>query len=164
MLDNLRRTLSAPASVAALLAGWLLPRNGALLWTAFVVLTIAVPALLPIVAAVVPRRAGVNARSHLRALRNDIGLAACLSAFLITFLAHQAWLMIDAISRTLFRLFVSRRNLLQWVTAAQTNLSPQLDLDSAYRRMSGGVLIALLAAALVGYLRPHAWPCGDCHS
>ncbi len=69
MLDNLRRTLSAPASVAALLVGWLLLRNGALLWTAFVVLTIAVPALLPIVAAVVPRRAGVNARSHLRALR-----------------------------------------------------------------------------------------------
>jgi cyclic beta-1,2-glucan synthetase len=158
MLDNLRRSLSAPASVAALLAGWLLPRNAALLWTAFVVLTIALPALLPIFAAIVPHRAGVNARSHLRALRNDIGLAASLTAFLIAFLAHQAWLMIDAIGRTLFRLFVSRRNLLQWVTAAQANLSPQLDLSGAYRRMSGGVVIALLAAALVGRFQPDAWP------
>ncbi len=51
MLDNLRRTLSAPASVAALLAGWALPRNGALIWTAFVVLTIGLSALLPIFAA-----------------------------------------------------------------------------------------------------------------
>ncbi len=158
MLDNLRRTLSAPLSVVALLAGWLLPRNGALVWTVFIVLTIGLPALLPLIAAVIPRRAGVNARSHLRALRKDIWLAASLTAFLITFLAHQAWLMIDAIGRTLFRLCVSRRNLLQWVTAAQTNLRPQFDLDSAYRRMSGSLLIALICAALVGHLRPGAWP------
>ncbi|MGB6603113.1 MAG: glucoamylase family protein [Steroidobacteraceae bacterium] len=158
MLDNLRRTLSAPASVAALLAGWLLLRNGALLWTVFIVLTIGLPALLPIVAAVMPRRADVNARSHFRALRKEVWLAASLTAFLITFLAHQAWLMIDAIGRTLFRLCVSRRNLLQWVTAAQTSLRPQFDLDSAYRRMSGSLLIALTCAALVGYLRPDAWP------
>jgi cyclic beta-1,2-glucan synthetase len=158
MLDNLRRSLSAPASVAALLAGWLLPRNDALVWTAFVVLTIALPALLPIFAAIVPRRAGVNARSHLRALQKDIWLAASLTAFLIIFLAHQAWLMTDAISRTLFRLFISRRNLLQWVTAAQTHLRSELNLRSAYRRMSGAVVIALAAAALLGCLRAAAWP------
>jgi cyclic beta-1,2-glucan synthetase len=158
MLDNLRRSLSAPASIVALVAGWLLSRNSALLWTAFVVLTIGLPALLPIFADILPRRAGVNARSHLHALRSDLGLAASLTAFLIAFLAHQAWLMVDAIGRTLFRLFVSRRNLLQWVTAAQANLRPQLDLNGAYRRMSGGVAIALLAAALIGHFRPDAWP------
>ena len=158
MLDNLRRTLSAPASVAALLAGWLLPRNSALAWTAFIVLAACVPALLPIFAALTPRRAGVNARSHLRALREEIWLGASLSAFLLTFLAYQAWLMLDAIARTLFRLFVSRRNLLQWVTVAQANLGPRLDLATAYRRMSGGVAIAIFAAALIGYFRPSAWP------
>jgi cyclic beta-1,2-glucan synthetase len=157
MLDNLRRTLSAPASVAALVAGWLLLPKAALLWTAFIALTIAVPALLPLFAAIVPRRAGVNARSHFRALRKDLWLAASLTALPIIFLAHQAWLMIDAISRTLFRLLVSRRNLLQWVTAAQTNLRPQLDLESAYRRMWGSLLIALTAAVLVGYSRPDTW-------
>ncbi len=68
--------------------------------------------------------------------------------------------MIDAISRTLFRVFVSRRNLLQWVTAAQANLSSRLDLGSAYRRMSGGVVIAMVAAALIGYLRPDALALG----
>jgi len=158
MLDNLRRTLSAPASVAALLAGWALPGDGSLVWTAFIVLTIGLPALLPIFAAVVPHRPGVKLRSHFRALRKDIGLAASLGAFLITFLAHQAWLMIDAVGRTLFRLFVSRRNLLQWVTAAQANLSSELDFGSAYRRMSGGVALAIIAAVLIACLRPDAWP------
>ena len=36
MLDNLRRTLSAPAAVLALLAGWTLPLHAALVWTLFV--------------------------------------------------------------------------------------------------------------------------------
>ena len=49
--------------------------------------------------------------------------------------------MADAIVRTLFRLFVSRRNLLEWVTAAQAQVSPRLDLAGFYRRMSGGVVI-----------------------
>src|SRR5882724_6596794 len=106
MLDNLRRTLSAPASVTALLAGWLLPTDAACLWSAFIVATIALPALLPLFAAIVPSRAGITVRSHLRALRKDVGLAVTQSAFLVAFLAHQATLMLDAIGRTLFRVFV----------------------------------------------------------
>ena len=35
------------------------------------------------------------------------------------FLGHQAGLMVDAIGRTLYRLAVSRKNLLEWTTAAQ---------------------------------------------
>ena len=154
MLDNLRRTLSAPASVTALLAGWLLPTISALLWSTFIIATIALPALLPVFAAVIPSRAGITARSHLRALRKDVWLAATQTAFLVTFLAHQATLMMDAIGRTLFRLFVSQRNLLQWVTAAQAKLSFRLTLPSAYRRMAGAVVIAAAGAVLIGHFRP----------
>jgi cyclic beta-1,2-glucan synthetase len=158
MFDNLRRSLSAPASVAALLAGWLLPRNAALVWTGFVLVTIALPALLPIFAAILPQRAGVDARSHLRALQRDIWLAASLTAFLIIFLAHQAWLMSDAISRTLFRVYISRRNLLQWVPAAQTHVSGLFGFGSAYRRMSGALVVALIVALVLGYQRAGGWP------
>src|SRR5205085_6423165 len=104
-----------------------------------------------------PRRAGINARSHLRALGKDAALAASQFALLIVLLAHQASLMVDAIGRTLVRLLVTRRNLLQWVTAAQASLSSRLDLGGAYRRMSGGVAVAVAAAILVESLRPDAW-------
>ena len=43
MLDNLRRTLSAPAAILALLAGWSLPLPSAAVWTAFVIATIVLP-------------------------------------------------------------------------------------------------------------------------
>ena len=154
MLDNLRRTLSAPASVTALLVGWLLPAGAALLWSAFIIATVALPALLPVFAAIVPSRAGITVRSHLRALRKDVWLAATQSALVVTFLAHQATLMMDAIGRTLFRLFVSQRNLLQWMTAAQAKLSFRLTLPRAYRRMAGAVAIAAVGGILVAHFRP----------
>jgi cyclic beta-1,2-glucan synthetase len=156
MLDNLRRTSSAPAALAALLAGWLLPDGAPLIWTAFIVTIIALPALLMVSTAIVPRRAGIDLRSHLWALRNDVWLAASQIVLLITILAHQAWLMLDAIARTLFRLCVSRRDLLQWVTAAQANLSPRLSPASAYGHMWGAIALASAAAVLVARLHPAA--------
>jgi cyclic beta-1,2-glucan synthetase len=157
MLDNLRRTVWAPATIVALLAGWLLPATEGLLWTGFIVTMIALPAFLPVVSGLLPARAGITLRSHWRAMREDISLALLRTLFLITFLAHQAWWTTDAIGRTLFRLTLSRRNLLQWISAAQTSLSTPQNIRGAYRRMSGGVACAVLAAALVGSVRPGMW-------
>ena len=137
MLDNLRRTLSAPAAVLALLAGWTLPFHAALIWTVFVVLTIALPTLIPVVAAIPPRRPGVTISSHARALGGDLRLALALSTLTIAFLADQAWLMADAIGRTLWRLGVSRRHLLEWVPAAQATIGPSSRL-AGLRAPNGG--------------------------
>ena len=150
MLDNLRRSLSAPTALLALLTGWLLPLHAASIWTAFVLTAIALPALLPALAAVMPRR-GVIARSHLTAWSQDVALACTQIGLLITFLPHQAWLMFDAVCRTLYRLAISRRNLLEWVTAAQSQLASQPGLAGIYRRMSASVLAALSAVALVAF-------------
>src|SRR5205085_1765001 len=68
MLDNLRRTLSAPTTVMALLARWTLSVNAAAIWTCFILSIIALPTLLPVVAAIAPRHSRITARSHLRAL------------------------------------------------------------------------------------------------
>src|SRR4029453_8787451 len=47
MLDTLRRTLSAPAAWLTLVAGWTLPERLPLVWTTFVLATIAIPAFFP---------------------------------------------------------------------------------------------------------------------
>ena len=158
MLDNLRRTLSAPASVLALLLGWTLSGRDAALWTCFILLTFALPTLLPVFAAVVPRRARITTRSHLAALGDDLGLALNQSALTVTFLAHQAWSMTDAIARTLFRLFVSHRNLLEWVTAAHVKLSSRLTVVGFYRAMTGSVIIAVITLIVVCRTSGAAWP------
>ncbi|MGD0563212.1 MAG: glucoamylase family protein [Roseiarcus sp.] len=158
MLDNLRRTLSAPAATLALLAGWTLPLHAALIWTLFVVLTIALPTLIPVIAAIPPRRPGVTMSSHVRALGGDLRLALTLSALTIAFLADQAWLMADAIGRTLWRLGVTRRHLLEWVPAAQAAIGPRLDLLGFTRRMAGAIVIGAVGAIVALAFGHGSWP------
>jgi cyclic beta-1,2-glucan synthetase len=148
MMDNLRRTLSAPATFLALLAGFTLPFACAKLWSAFVLATIAIPTLLPALAGIVPRRFGISQRRHWSAVGADFALALSQIGLMVTLLAHQAWLMSDAIARTLFRLLVSRRWLLEWVAAAQAKVSGELDLRGFYRWMAGGVALAVVPAVI----------------
>lgn len=158
MFDNLRRTLSAPAAVVALMAGWTLPLSAALAWTGFVLLTVALPTLLPVIAALLPRHAAITTRSHLSALASDVANAASQTVLLVAFLPHQAWLMLDAIGRTTYRLFVSRRRLLDWTTAAQSKSVLRTDWMAFARQMTGSLLITSVAAVAVWYAGRAALP------
>ena len=157
MLDNLRRTLSAPSAVLALAAGFMLPFGPALGWTAFILLTIGFPALLPVIGDVVPRGRWVNMQAYLSLLVEEACHAARLFAMIVTFLAHQAVLMTDAILRTLFRVLVSRRRMLQWVTAAQAADAPSLDMLGHCRRMVWAPVIGVLVFVLALAAQPWVW-------
>ena len=158
MLDNLRRTLSPPCAFLTLLAGWTLPSPSPLLWTSFILATFAFPVLLPFLTDLFPRRQGISKRDYIRTLGIDLETALTHFSLSVTFLAHQTWLMTDAIIRTLFRLYVTRRNLLEWVTAAQAKAGITLTLGSMYHWMSGAVALAAGAGVLVAFARPQALP------
>ena len=145
MLDNLRRSLTAPLAVAALLAGWLLPFHTALIWTLLMLAAVATPAILPIVCTLAPARPGVPASAHLRTLATDFSFALTQSFFIVVFLADAAWVMADAIVRTLYRLFVSRANLLEWVSHAQTTVGSHPKVGAFAGRMFGARIIAVAA-------------------
>ncbi|HEV2206618.1 MAG TPA: glucoamylase family protein [Candidatus Acidoferrales bacterium] len=156
MLDNLRRSLSAPAAFLALLAGWLIPASPPGIWSRFILAVIAIPALLPFFMGLNPR-AGISKRSYLRGLLADLSTGALQTLLLVTFLSYQAWLMADAIVRTVFRLAVVRKRLLEWITAAQAKHMVDLRLSSVYLRMAGGVSLGVAAAVAVLAIRPSAF-------
>jgi cyclic beta-1,2-glucan synthetase len=158
MIDNLRRTLSAPTAVVALMLGWTLPFYPCLAWTAFVVATIVVPNLLPVVSAIPPRRPGVAISGHLWALGEELRLSVILSALNLTFLADLAWMMSDAIARTLWRIFVSRRHLLEWTPTAQASAGKRLDLGGFALRMVGALALAVVALLIALAAGHGAWP------
>ena len=157
LVDNLRRTLLAPASFLALVAAWvLLPPAAALLWSGFVLLPFLLTAFLPLTARVIARRSGITTGSHFRAFRIDLRLALMQFGLQVALLAHQAWLMGDAIVRTLFRLY-RRRELLEWVTAAAAGAVRELKLVGFYRRMAGAVALAVCGAVVVAYADHGLW-------
>ncbi|MGH7549424.1 MAG: DUF3131 domain-containing protein, partial [Gemmatimonadota bacterium] len=156
MLDNLRRTLSPPATFLLLVAGWLSLPVSPLLWTGFVVATLAMPAAVPVLTGLVPRRRGIAKRSHLRGIAADALTAAAQVGLSVVFVANRAVLMVDAIVRTLYRKYVSRRHLLEWVTAAQAGSGVSRNLGQAYRKMWPAVALGVAVLALLFAIRPMA--------
>ncbi|WP_417774161.1 GH36-type glycosyl hydrolase domain-containing protein [Stappia sp.] len=158
MLDNLRRSLLAPFTLLALGLTWLMPQPAAATGTAILLAGIALPAFLSVLLSLVPARSGIRLRSHVATLAADLRLAAVQSALSIAFLADHAWRMGDAIARTLVRLAWTRRHLLEWTTAAQSNRSPRLNLAGFYRSMASGTLLGLLIAVGATVFSPSSGP------
>ncbi|WP_160288072.1 GH36-type glycosyl hydrolase domain-containing protein [Pseudomonas knackmussii] len=158
MLDNLRRSLIAPFTLASLLLCWWLPLPQALLATVLVLATQAIPPVLPIICALPPPQRSIRLRSHFAMLGGDFCRAALQVLMSVAFLANQAWSMGDAILRTLWRLYVSHRHLLEWTTAAQSSSRPLPGWLGSYRLMAGGTALALLAGVAGLLLAPANWP------
>ncbi|MDE8652797.1 GH36-type glycosyl hydrolase domain-containing protein [Novosphingobium album (ex Liu et al. 2023)] len=151
MVDNLRRSVTPLTCVLALFAGWALPFNAALVWTLFFLATLALPSLSPVLASVWSRHPGIPTRVHFARILSDFGSALAQILLIVILLAHQAWLMGDAVVRTLLRLFVTRRNLLQWTPAAQATIGRDPTIGAYCGWMAGAVVIGTVAIAGTAY-------------
>lgn len=158
MIDNLRRSLLAPLAMLSLFAGWLLPLPQALMWTALTVTMLALPRLLSLPFGFFPSRAGVTLSSHFAALRSDTLTALGQVVVSLALLADTAATMLDAILRTAWRLLISRRHLLEWMTAAQTSQSARPGVLQHYLSMLPGLVLGLATCGLAWALNPSVWP------
>ena len=157
MLDNLRRSLLAPLSLAVLVLCCMLPAPAPMQGLLLVLASLAIPAFLPSVFSVIPRNGEVRLRNHFGALGDDLRSAAIRTFLSLAFLADQTWSASDAIARTLARLFSTRLHLLEWTTAAQSSETPRLDLVGFYRSMAGGAALGLFLTGGLLVLAPGSW-------
>jgi cyclic beta-1,2-glucan synthetase len=122
ILDNLRRSLVEPATFLLLVFGWLILPGNPLYWTLATLGILFVPAwfqfLFNLVRAAVERKSQVvkDARTALLSANANM-------FFTLSFLPHQMLLSLDAVVRTLVRRLVTRQRLLEWETAAESELS-----------------------------------------
>jgi cyclic beta-1,2-glucan synthetase len=150
MLDNLRRSLIAPCSVALLIAAFAISGSSALVWLIVVLGPWLWPALSVAFGRLVRTPAARSRRTHLRVLVADLSEDLARAAVSLALLAQNAWLGVDAISRALFRLVVSKRRMLEWVTAAQSKASRSAALASfAWPLKSASIVIVVSVATLM---------------
>ncbi len=143
MIDNLRRSLTPIFWVLAAVAGWsLLPFTLAAQWQALLILSLFMAPTFDIVNALVPKGGDATARGHFNAVFNDVVFGTALVALKVVLMAHLAWMMMDAIGRTVYRVTISHRNMLEWRTASQAHKAGGNGLASYYRTMYGAVIVA----------------------
>lgn len=158
ILDNLRRSLVAPTTLLAFMLSWLLTPSLALLATTMLLAIIAIPAFSPCVFSIIPHRTGVDARNHLRMWSHDLRIALTQTLLSLAFLPDQSWRTLDAIGRTMTRLWVTHLHRLEWTAAAHWNDTPRLTMAGFYRTMTKGTLLGLVVCIVPVVANPVTWP------
>jgi len=152
MRDNLRRSLTPALWILASLAGWcLLSFKIGILWQIFLLATLYTAPLLGILRNFFHINRDYLIRSHIQSTASSLTAAFTEIILRVTFMAHTACSMIDAMVRALYRMGISHRHLLEWRTAAASSNAPNT-LLSYIRIMWTAPLVGIIALGIPAVL------------
>ncbi len=123
ILDNLRRSLLELSFVAALSSAWLLLGEQSLYANLAALLLLFFPIYADIVISLFRLPPWRFFRPWIWTRLSDFTRAHLESLLLLAVLPAQAFLMTDAVVRTLYRRMISQRNLLEWESMAQAEMA-----------------------------------------
>jgi len=158
IVDNLRRSVVEASLVLLFLGAWLWLPGRAAYWTAAGAALSFLPAYGSLLFAFVRAPLGGPAvRQWVWATWRAFRDANLSAFFTLVFLLHQAMISVDAIVRSTLRMWVTRRKLLEWETAAEAeaarNSKATVDVYLEWTPV-----LSLAIGAAVWLLRPHALP------
>jgi len=158
MVDNLRRSLLAPSCLAALVGGWLFLPGGPLVWTVLVLLVISFPVVTGLASVFALPTVGISLGGFLGDIGTDLWRQAIRSFCAVCFLPHQAALMLNAIWTTLGRVFITRKNLLEWEPAERTERRTKNETRDYIRLLAPYLTVASGLATYAGFNDPSTIP------
>jgi cyclic beta-1,2-glucan synthetase len=149
LFDNLRRSVTAAVLVASLLLAWLvLPQPW--LWTLSVLAVLFAAPLLSGLYDLLRRPRDTLWGQHLRASLRRSALQFAHAALLLVFLPYEAYFSLDAITRSLWRMGVSQRRLLEW---RASSLAPAAS-ENSWRSMWVAPALGTLVLVALALWRP----------
>ncbi len=158
IFDNLRRSLVPFALVFLLLLGWILFPKNAGAWGILILSIIVLPSLLAVLTEFLRKPKDLPFYLHSRNVGEALARQSAQAILTIAFLPYDAVISLDAVTRTLWRLFFSRRHLLEWQTSHDTEREDDGTLQSFFAAMCCAPLLALGASALFFFFgNPSSW-------
>ena len=158
LFDSLRRSLVAPLTLLALLCGFLLPAAlAAAAWAALLALLSEL--FFSLADGSLRRRPSPPLRRFTRLL-TGVGGAIVRGFLRLWLLPCEAWVSLSAIGLSLWRMFVSHRDLLQWQTAAQSSgdpAGPSAHIRALWPGMLPGLALLLFSSAILGKAAGLSW-------
>jgi len=157
IFDNLRRSLVTTfVTLLIVLALTVLPGNTGV-WLFFALLTVSVPLVSGMIDAIICRHYRYCMQKRhatiifgLKGIVYQVGIQ-------LAFLPYHAYMMMDAIIRTLIRVLITHKNMLEWITAADTEKKLKNDILSFVRRMWFSPVAGFVLLILTIYAKPALW-------
>jgi hypothetical protein len=116
------------------------------------------PALCAAVVDLIRKPVDLPWRMHLHVVLRSLVRPAAHGLLLLTFLPYEAYFCADAIVRTLVRVGWTRRRLLEWKTASDSERSEDESLEATYRQMCCAPALAAAALIVLAFYHPQVLP------
>ena len=158
IFDNLRRSLVPVALMLLMLGNWLLLPELGSLGSLLVLVIITLPGLLSALVSVFRKPADLPWAMHLRGATGSGGRQLGQIFLTLAFLPYDAFISLDAIGRTLLRLLVTHKRLLEWQTSSDSEWTTRADLAGFYATMWIAPIVALLSGFFLFSLHPTQLP------
>jgi cyclic beta-1,2-glucan synthetase len=161
MLDNLRRSLVAPAALLLLVASWAGVGLAPAWALGLVAAAFGAGPLMGALAASAPEGDNFSLQRFYRQAAMEFARAVAGVLWHLAMLPATSWLNLDAIARALYRQRVSHQHLLEWTTADAAEAAARTDWKSMWRQhrrisfATGALALLLMTPALIG--RPIDW-------
>ena len=154
--DNLRRSLMAPSELLLILLGFSVLSGNGNVWAGFAIVVLGLPLVFNFFGQLCKRLKYGRIKRYMPGF---FGLKSSLFQFLlsIVFLPYQAVRALDAVVVTLYRVLVSKRNMLEWVTSADVEKSQDGSLAGFWSDMGVSTLFGLAAAVLAYLFQPESF-------
>ena len=161
ILDNLRRSLIPLALTLLLLAGWTI-LSSPWFWTLVVIGIILIPSLIHSAVYILQKPEEVLWRQHLTGAVESTLRQIYQSAFVLISLPYETYYSMDAILRTCWRLFFSKKRLLEWNSATKKQIHSRSELVESFSIMWAAPFIAAVSATILLIFFPKTflmvWP------
>ncbi len=155
ILDNLRRSLVPISLTLLLVLGWtVLPYPW--FWTLTVTLMVLLPVTLAAGWQLLNKPLELTLNAHIAEVGTTVRDLLIRFVFGLAVLPYEAYIYLDAIIRTNWRMIVSGKKLLQWTPSANVSRKANKDVLSAYLSMWITPFLALVCIGLLFYFKAQA--------
>jgi cyclic beta-1,2-glucan synthetase len=158
LADNLRRSLMPGALLLALMAAWMIVPEHAVFWSVALVSLAYLPSIIGAIPGLflVPSETPITL--HLKVWGKDFLRQIIQETFSLAVLPYEAHWNLDAIGRTLYRVFYSHKKLLEWTTASDAERRATGGIADHYELMFASTVVSLALLAGLVLWAPFALP------
>ncbi|MFR2533778.1 MAG: GH36-type glycosyl hydrolase domain-containing protein [Clostridia bacterium] len=116
------------------------------IWPFITILTVSVlaPTLLDILNRIIYRKEGESSKKRFSPVISSLGASILRGILALGVLPDKAYFSADAIGKTIYRLTISKKHLLEWTTSEEAEKLAKTDLKSYYFSMIANVVLGVL--------------------
>ncbi len=144
IFDNLRRSVMSLALLILLFYGFTIGKLSPLLYLLVVLIIVMTPIFFYLISRIVYKHKYSRYIRYYMTLLRGMGVVCLKSLIVLSILPKEAFLYLDAIVRSVYRMLISKKNLLNWITAEDAAKMTKNTLGSFVKSFRINYIVAIL--------------------